>query len=151
MPYFDYDDDGRCQGCGAEMSKDVPSDADQRTAREKTVACSSRCHKRVQRERAGYRKPFKPCRFCGDLRNDYQGRDVRCPEEDRSDHCDELQYLADARAGYVAERRDERTVDCLAPGCTRKVTWSGKGRVATTCSSRCRQRVRRARLRGEDI
>ncbi|MCX4832839.1 hypothetical protein OG746_29320 [Streptomyces sp. NBC_01016] len=131
------------------MTKDLPDDADGRKRREKTVACSPRCHKRVQRERAGHRKEDQPCRYCGEPVWDYSGRDYRCPEDDRTDHCDELQYLAEARAGYVADRRTQRTAVCVADGCDQEVTWSGKGRVKTICSARCRQRVRRARQRQE--
>jgi hypothetical protein len=147
VPYLDYDDEGRCQGCGCDMTKADNGSTDRRTLREKTVACSPRCHKRVQRERAGIRKEPRPCRFCAELVWDYVGNDVRCPDDDRTDHCDELQYAAEARAAYVAERRTRRTDVCEAEGCAREVTWSGRGRVKTICSPRCRQAVRRARLK----
>ncbi|MFD7499933.1 hypothetical protein [Streptomyces sp. NPDC059850] len=158
MPYQEHELEDRCEGCGDSLPepktrplRSDPKKDDGRTIRRRAVACSAKCYKRVQRARAGQRKEPKPCRFCGDLVWDYVGNDVRCPEDDRTDHCDELQYMAEARADYVADRREERTVKCLAPGCSRPVTWSGKGRVKTACSPRCRQAIRRARLRGEDI
>jgi hypothetical protein len=155
MPHNDFDLDGKClaPGCGNELPYREPrkrkdgKSTDLRSTREQRLTCSDACRKRLQRERAGYRKPFLPCRFCGDLRDDYQGRDVRCPSDDCSEHCDELQFAAENRAAIVAARREERTAICDAPGCEREVTWSGKGRVKTLCSARCRQRARRSALK----
>lgn len=156
MPYQEWQLEDHCEGCGEQMPepktrplRSNPQEIDARTERRRTVACSSRCHKRVQRERAGYRKEEQSCRFCGEPVWDYSGRDYRCPEDDRTDHCDELQFAAETRAEYVASRRSNLTDVCEADGCDRAVTWSGKGRVKTTCTPRCRQRVRRARLRQE--
>ncbi|MFD0033701.1 hypothetical protein ACFVJK_36805 [Streptomyces sp. NPDC127172] len=154
MFYDDLDPDGLCiaPDCGKELPSRAPRSrrsggTDGRSTREQRLTCSDACRKRLQRERDGYRKPCKPCRFCDEPIWDYSGNDVRCPEDDRTDHCDELQYLAESRASYVATRRVNRTDVCVADGCDREVTWSGKGRVKTTCSPRCRQRVRRAALK----
>lgn len=154
MPYQEHELEDLCQGCGDPLPEPMtrprrsnPNETDGRTDRRRTVACSPKCYKRVQRARAGAVKEPKPCRFCGELVWDYIGNDVRCPEDDISDHCDELQMIAEGRAGYVANRRAERTVTCTADGCERPVTWSGKGRVKTLCSPRCRQRSRRAALK----
>lgn len=148
MPYQDFEMEDLCQapGCNNTLSKPDPGEGDDRRRfKPKTVACSAACHKRVQRDRAGFRKEPRPCRFCGELVWDYRGNDVRCPEDDRTDRCDELQYDAENQAAIVDFRRENRTAVCAAPGCDREVTWSGKGRVKTICSPRCRQRVSRAR------
>lgn len=164
MPYSEAELESQCAapGCTNQLPEPTPRprtrtynreaepQTDMRTVRRQRITCSAACRQRLRRERLGFKKDPRPCVFCGELVWDYTGMSVRCPENDRTDECDDLQYQAEARRDYVADRRTQRTAECEADGCDRPVTWSGKGRVKTTCSPRCRQRVRRARLREEN-
>ncbi|GAA0914892.1 hypothetical protein GCM10009549_29820 [Streptomyces thermoalcalitolerans] len=122
---------------------------DMRSTRRQRLTCSAACRKRLQRARQGYQKPFKPCRFCGELIDSYRGNDVRCPEDDRSDYCDDLQWAKEERQARL-EARKEGPVECEGPNCTAEVVWSGRGRPRRFCSGRCRMAAVRARRRGEE-